>query len=40
MTLENKTYGLNLLVANLIVTKNDSSTSFVLVFSFVNYTTK
>ncbi len=43
MTLENKTYGLNLLitlVANSIAIKNYSSTNFVLVFSFENYTTK
>jgi hypothetical protein len=28
------------LVENLVVIKNDSPTSFVFVFSFVNYTTK
>jgi hypothetical protein len=40
MTFLKKTYGLKILVANSIVTENDSPTSFVLVFSFVNYTTK
>ncbi len=36
MTLKHKTYGLNFLIA----TKNDSPTSFVLVFSFVKYISK
>jgi hypothetical protein len=40
MTQENKTYGLNILVANFVATKKDYATSFVFVYSFVNYTIK
>ncbi len=40
MTLKDKTCRLNLLIANLVATKNDSPASFVFDCSFVNYTTK
>jgi hypothetical protein len=40
MTLEDKTYRLNLLIANLVATKNNSPASFVFDCSFVDYTIK